>query len=278
MVLHEILARLKNLLGLEIFVGHVHHGPGNTRFRSAAGKCVEMRSRELGLPFLSVKGTKRLSSESELREFRWLHLRQWKLETGANAIVTAHHYRDLLETRLLRLIRGTGPDGFAGMNLWRGGIWRPFLFEEKSALLRYAKSRQIDFVEDPTNRKTDAFRNWMRKWLDQLDRRQPNGTRNIARSLNELAQQLEQRPPTEVLTNGGIDRRLYLQVGSAHRRVLLAGYCRQLGLRNYTQGHIEELVKRLDDRQKRFTFGMLRCVWNVTPDQIKASRGTRTLF
>jgi tRNA(Ile)-lysidine synthase TilS/MesJ len=144
---------------------------------------------------------------------------------------------------------------------------------EKAQVKTYARARKLKFLEDPSNKKTDIFRNWVRRWLKELDRRQPNGTRNMARSFARLAEELE-GGRERALTDGGIDRKTYSSFRPSMKRRGLARYCNELGVQNYTQGHIEELVKRLDVSQKSFTFKMLHCVWSVTPDRIKASRMT----
>lgn len=289
MVLLEVLSQLKRVLALEIIVAHVHHGAGNARFRTRAWNLVKAVAEKKGLTFVSNSSNgkpandKVLTSEADLRDLRWQLLRAWQMEFGAEAIVVAHHYQDLLETRMMRLIRGTGALGLKGMSLLdaREAIFRPLLMVEKARVLEYAAVADVKYADDPSNKKVDAFRNWMRRWLQQLDQRQPNGTRNLARSLSQLVEQLENTQISShsenslsLLTDGGIDRRHYLTSLKASQRAHLAQYCYQMGLKNYTQGHIEELVKRLDDRKKRFTFELLQCVWSVTPDRIKASRMT----
>lgn len=280
-VLLEILWRLRVPLQLTLRVAHVHHGLGNSRFRRKAWLLVRQHCEEKGLEFLtnSPDGNpprdlhdRQLKSEAELRHLRRTLIEEWREACDADAVATAHHYRDLLETRLIRLARGTGRTGLTSMRIFDGGTLRPLLMIEKCAVEDYARGRDLNYVDDPTNRKPDAFRNWMRRWLLQLDRKQPNGTRNLARSLNELAEELDIPRQLEVMTGGGIDRMTFFEITRAQQRSALARYCRQMGLKNYTQGHIEELVKRLDDRQKQFTFELLRCVWSVTPDRIKASR------
>ncbi|NJM10275.1 MAG: hypothetical protein HC883_05290, partial [Bdellovibrionaceae bacterium] len=48
---------------------------------------------------------KLLTSEAELRVLRLSWLKKWSLKSGAGLVAFAHHRDDLLETRLMRLIR-----------------------------------------------------------------------------------------------------------------------------------------------------------------------------
>ena len=63
--------------------------------------------------------------------------------SGRIRIAVAHHYSDLFETRLMRLIRGTGRGRFSShmqkVDLQRG-IWRPLLMVEKAHIAEYARS------------------------------------------------------------------------------------------------------------------------------------------
>ena len=261
-VLLEVLFRLRNVLGLELMVAHVHHGPGNSKFRKKAWRHVKEICEQKGLIFVSnspdgmtTEIEEPLSSEQSLREYRWKCLRDWQIRFNIDAVATAHHFHDLLETRMMRLVRGTGSVGLEAMQVLDGSATtlRPLIMVEKAQVVAYARARKVEHVEDPSNKKTDAFRNWMRRWLKELDRRQPNGTLNMARSLARLAEELGNVKKERALTDGGIDRKQYRGSIQSRRRSKLARYCYHIGLKNYTQGHIEELMKRLDVSQKHFT-------------------------
>lgn len=280
MAVMEIFARLRRLLKLEITVAYVHHGRGSKAqmaYRDRAEKLVSKWAAKHELRFVTNSDRSvRLKTEAEFRDWRWSWLKRWQREFGA-VVVTAHHAGDLLETRLMRLIRGTGAQGFTSMRYFQPDrqILRPVLMLEKQDLFNYAKSVKLKFVNDPSNKKTDVFRNWTRRWITVLDKRHPGGSRNLAAGLNQLAEELvslERSQDETVLTNGAIDRLIYLRIDRASKKASLARYCFELGMKNYTQGHVEELLKRLDDPKNAYTFEMLRHNWSVTPDRIRATR------
>ncbi|MEL6373669.1 MAG: tRNA lysidine(34) synthetase TilS [Pseudomonadota bacterium] len=70
-------------------------------------------------------------------------------------IATAHHLEDQAETLLMRLARGTGPAGLAGIRpttTLHGHRWvRPLLSVPKARLLATLEAEGITWVEDPTN-------------------------------------------------------------------------------------------------------------------------------
>ncbi len=86
-------------------------------------------------------------------------------------IVLAHHADDQAETILLRILRGTGPDGLAGMP-WRRtdeegfAVVRPFLGVSKAEILADLQARGQEHREDETNQDPSYRRNRVR--LDLL--------------------------------------------------------------------------------------------------------------
>ncbi|MEM1112631.1 MAG: tRNA lysidine(34) synthetase TilS [Pseudomonadota bacterium] len=108
-------------------------------------------------------------------------------------LLLAHHLDDQVETFLLRLMRGAGPRGLAGMPATRalgpGRLLRPLLGLPRSALLTYARDRQLSWIEDPSNADTALARNYLRRRvLPQLEARWPAYRRTVARSMTLLAQ------------------------------------------------------------------------------------------
>lgn len=74
---------------------------------------------------------------------------------GSAVVVTAHTLDDQAETLLMRMARGSGPSGLAGMRgrVVRGGtvLARPLLGVSKARLIATAQARGMSFVEDPSN-------------------------------------------------------------------------------------------------------------------------------
>ena len=82
-------------------------------------------------------------------------------EAGARHVLTAHTLDDQAETVLMRMARGSGPTGLAGMarHLVSPGLRgeeltlvRPFLDVPKARLIATLAAAGIAFAEDPSNR------------------------------------------------------------------------------------------------------------------------------
>jgi tRNA(Ile)-lysidine synthase len=100
------------------------------------------------------------------REERYRIFRELAAEVGAAKVALGHHLDDQVETVLYRLIRGTGPDGLAGIPVSRDGLFiRPLLGVFRSEILEYAAGHGLAWVEDSSNRKVIYRRNRLRQEL-----------------------------------------------------------------------------------------------------------------
>ena len=147
--------------GRDLFVGHVDHGIGEGSANVAAG--VAATATQRGLPFhIAQLELGAECSETRARLARRAALRQLAAEAGAAAIVLGHHADDQAETVLLRLLRGSGPAGLAGMAPRRGPWIRPLLDVSREALANYLAQRGIIAWHDPANADPRHLRSWLR--------------------------------------------------------------------------------------------------------------------
>ncbi len=86
------------------------------------------------------------------RAFRYDLLRAYAETTGAAAIATAHHADDQVETVAMRLNRGAGLSGLAGVRSGNGVVIRPLLGWRRDELAGIVKVCGITPVDDPSNR------------------------------------------------------------------------------------------------------------------------------
>jgi len=99
-------------------------------------------------------------------------------ETGAQWLLTAHHADDQAETLLMRLARGSGVDGLAGIRVARaeGGITllRPLLGWRKRELAEIVRDAALVPADDPSNSAARYDRTHARAllaaapWIDPL--------------------------------------------------------------------------------------------------------------
>ncbi len=172
---------------------HIHHGlqPGAEQW---AGHCSEV-CEGLGVALTIVRVNPEKTGrglEDAAREARYAALAA-RLERD-ECLLTAHHADDQLETLLLRMMRGTGPDGLAGIPVWRpfgaGWLARPLLGFPRERLRDYAHHHHLHWVEDPTNTELSQDRNYLRhRVIPLLSARWPRAAEAGGRLAGHSAQQ-----------------------------------------------------------------------------------------
>jgi tRNA(Ile)-lysidine synthase len=103
-----------------------------------------------------------------------------------------HHLDDQVETFFLRLLRGAGVQGLAGVPaerpLGRGRLLRPLLQLTRAQLEAYAGQHGLSWVEDPSNADTAMDRNFLRaELLPLLEQRWPGYRHTVNRAGEHMA-------------------------------------------------------------------------------------------
>ncbi len=157
MVLLDIVRQLPQL---RLIVAHYDHG---IREDSAADRAlVQKVAAAHGLPFVYSEGNLgAMASEDAARRARYDFLHSVRVAAHAQAIITAHHQDDMLETAVINVIRGTGRRGLSSLSS-RDYIMRPLLTFNKRQILRYAELHGLEWREDSTNSNEKYLRNYIR--------------------------------------------------------------------------------------------------------------------
>lgn len=131
-----------------------------------------------GLPcrLLSWEGEKpKTRVQERARQARRRLLAEAARAAGASVILLGHHADDQAETVLLRLLRGSGPAGLAGMAALSPcpgapdlRLGRPFLDVSKARLRATATALGLSAIEDPSNLDPRFARTRMRLLLRAL--------------------------------------------------------------------------------------------------------------
>jgi tRNA(Ile)-lysidine synthase len=199
MALLHGLAELAPRHALSLSVVHVNHGLRGAE--SAADEVlVRERASALGLAVavaqVDVRAAVAAASSSRTRptvqeaarRLRREALDELARKLGADHVATAHSADDQAETVLLRLLRGTGPSGLAGIpRQGEGGrLVRPLLRVSRAEVLAYARARKLVWREDRSNADPHYARSRLRgEWLPALrDAFNPR----LLRALGDLAE------------------------------------------------------------------------------------------
>ena len=142
---------------------HVLHFDHAWHDRSAAvAEDVEAACRTRGVPITSQRAAQPTPDRGESLEMAARRLRQGFLrregsELGAARVATGHQADDQVETILMNLARGGGPDALRGMRLDDGWTLRPLLMVWRRQVEAYAAVRCLPTHRDPAN-DAPAFR------------------------------------------------------------------------------------------------------------------------
>lgn len=159
---------LRESYKLEVYAVHVHHGirgdEADRDMRFVENLCKKLNV-ECTVKHHDVKGIskeKGISEEEAGRMVRYSDFREELEKRGADFIAVAHNMNDQAETVIMRLCRGTGLTGMAGIRPVRGNIIRPLIDCFRSEIEEYLEFNNQEYINDSTNFKEDYTRNRIR--------------------------------------------------------------------------------------------------------------------
>lgn len=196
----HILNRCRKEMALSLHIVHINHGI-RKRESKREEKFVSHLAGRMSLP-ITVKSLdvpsyarkKRLTIEEAARDMRYSVFEQLAGKLNAKKIALGHTASDQVETVLMHLLRGSGPQGLSGIppvrKLGSTAIVRPLIEVNREEILNYLKKNNLTFCLDSSNRKTEYFRNKVRLKLLPLLRK--NYNENIDGALLRLSEILKE--------------------------------------------------------------------------------------
>ena len=178
MVLLEVLIRLASKHRWRLRVAHFNHRLRG-RASDADERLVRATARRFRLPFIRGQADvqwlarqQKVSIEMAARQARHEFLARTARKHKLKMIALGHHADDQVELFFLRLLRGAGARGLAGMK-WSSAspvdrrltLVRPLLDCSKAELKDFANETSLRFREDATNASPDILRNRIRREL-----------------------------------------------------------------------------------------------------------------
>ncbi|MBP3617274.1 MAG: tRNA lysidine(34) synthetase TilS [Lachnospiraceae bacterium] len=258
---------------------HVNHG-----IRGAEADRDERFSGELcdrfGIPFYAVKKDVpglakewKMGLEEAGRKVRYEAAERIANENGYTKIALAHHQKDVAETFLFHLFRGSSITGLTSIPAKRDRIIRPLLCLDRQEIEEYLAERGILFCEDSTNGETDYTRNKIRHHMLSYAEKEINAgaVRHVAEAAKELAEtdaylEEQARGYYELATRE--PDALYFPVGMLdkkhpviQKRVLHRFICEMAGTeKDITRDHVEAVLGLLyarSGKQVSLPYGLI---------------------
>ena len=164
-----LLNLLKEKTKNKIVCAHINH---NVRKESIKEELfLKKYCEKLNIIFESYKIEKYNENnfENEARKKRYEFYEKLLLKYNTKYLFLAHHGDDLIETVLMKIVRGSNLEGYAGIkkvsDVNNYFIIRPLLDYTKEDIINYNKKNNIKFYIDKSNKNTKYTRNRFRKYL-----------------------------------------------------------------------------------------------------------------
>lgn len=263
----------------QIVVAHLNHQLRGTE-SDLDEALVREQARRLGLPceverrdVAAVAIERRLNLEAVARDCRYEFLARvaefWWSRPGQRSeivVCTAHTADDQAETVLMRLLRGSGTAGLAGIHHERSlvegvRLVRPLLAVRRTEVIEHCQQRQIDFRTDQSNLSIDYLRNRVRhELIGILQSYNPAVCEQLIRTAESLRedesclQDYTRQHRSTVLVEGGLAVAQLRQLPKALRRRIILDWVagRRGGPHSLKSSHLDTLETLLaPDRSGR---------------------------
>jgi len=172
--LAHVLHRLAPEWDLSLHLFHMEHGLRGAASQADAAYVARLAGR-LSLPLTTVVlqpgelEREPGSLEANARKRRYAEIRRLAATIGAQRVATGHTRNDQAETVLMRLLRGSGTTGLAGIPPVRAEdgftIIRPLLGCTRTEIEEYCQIHELDPRLDTSNLQHDFLRNRIRHEL-----------------------------------------------------------------------------------------------------------------
>jgi tRNA(Ile)-lysidine synthase len=167
-VLH-LLLRLRDIEEINIICAHVNHNVRSESKMEAINLKNYCDANNITFEMMKIEEYSGDNFESEARNIRYSFFEKAIEKYNANYLVTAHHGDDLMETILMRIVRGSTFKGYAGFNKMvdKGSykILRPLINVTKEDIIKYDHKNNIDYAVDSSNLTDEHTRNRYRKYV-----------------------------------------------------------------------------------------------------------------
>ena len=252
MALLHFTANFAASANIKVVALNVEHGiRGESSLRDSA--FVKDYCKTHGIPLITYRvdalkksREDKISVEQAARILRYECFMDAINSKKCDAVFTAHHSADNLESVLFNLFRGTGLKGLVGIKDFDGKIYRPMLNVSKAEIAEYVKAHDVPYVDDETNFCDDYTRNFLRlNVIPKIKEVFPDAERSVLR-LSETVREEDAFLDSQAEKILAYDNGVYAIPLSApsvliKRAIIFA--LKGLGLtRDYEKVHVDDVV------------------------------------
>lgn len=169
MALLDMLLKVREKYNLSIIVAHVNHNVRKESYEEAEFLKKYCEERNLVFESMVIEDYGDDNFHNEARNIRYNFFENIVHKYEAKYLMTAHHGDDLVETILMRIVRGSNLSGYSGfktvVDMDGYYIVRPLVYYTKAELEEYDKENNVKYYIDSSNEKDKYTRNRYRKYV-----------------------------------------------------------------------------------------------------------------
>lgn len=167
MALLNVLITLRKKIGFDIICAHVNHNVRKESEQEMENLKLFCANQKVTFEYMKIEQYSDDNFHNEARTIRYNYFEEIIKKYNANYLMTAHHGDDLVETILMRIVRGSTLKGYGGFyrEQQKNGykLIRPLITVTKEELEQYDIKNNIKFDIDQSNSKDCYTRNRYRK-------------------------------------------------------------------------------------------------------------------
>ena len=169
MALVDMLLKIRDKYNLFLIVAHVNHNVRKESYEEEEYIKKYCEDNNLLFESMTIDEYGDDNFHNEARHIRYNFFESLIYKYGANYLMTAHHGDDLIETILMRMVRGSNLSGYSGfkeiVQMDDYKIVRPLIRYTKQELEEYDFKNNVKYYLDSSNDKDKYTRNRYRKYV-----------------------------------------------------------------------------------------------------------------
>ena len=169
MALVDMLLKIREKYHLSLIVAHVNHNIRRESVQEAKFLKEYCELHKIVFETMTIEEYGDDNFHNEARNIRYKFFDSIVKKYQAHYLMTAHHGDDLMETILMRIVRGSNLNGYSGFKMIVDmdgyQIVRPLITYTKQELMEYDYDNKVPFFIDKSNEKDKYTRNRYRKYV-----------------------------------------------------------------------------------------------------------------
>jgi len=265
MCLLHFLLEIQKQKKIKIIAIHINHNTRPSCEEEARFIANYLKEYDVTLEYHKIESYKKEKfTENEARTRRYEVFKQIVKKCNANYLFTAHHVDDLTETIIMRILRGSTLEGYAGFKqemMWdEVKIIRPLIYHTKKEILEYLEGSNIPYVIDESNQNDIYLRNKIRhNILPVLETIEPNYQKKILKfretleEANSIIEEKIEEEKQKVVEKNKLKKQELLKQSIQIQKEVLKDYLKkyyQEDLGKITDKHLQIILEFIKNQKE----------------------------